>query len=80
MATKQATAAEPVEKTTQAAVENPASAAPVFRIDKLRRYCLELFGVTPSTFDGATDGLTGEYSIDHMKDHIKKWLDKEVKI
>lgn len=47
-------------------------------VEKFRRYCIDLFGVTPSTFDGATAGLTGEYSADELKAHIKNWLEKEV--
>ncbi|MBQ3009660.1 MAG: hypothetical protein IJA35_00795 [Clostridia bacterium] len=48
-------------------------------IAKLRRSCVTLFGVTPSTFDGATIGLTGSYTVDEIKTILKKWLNKEVK-
>lgn len=48
-------------------------------IEKLRRSCLKLFGITPSTFDGATVGLTGSYTVKEIEAIIKKWLNKEVK-
>lgn len=48
-------------------------------IAKLRRSCVTLFGVTPSTFDGATVGMTGSYTVDEITATLKKWLDKEVK-
>jgi hypothetical protein len=40
---------------------------------------VKLFGVTPSTFDGATVGLTGKYTIEEMQTTIDSWLKKEVK-
>lgn len=54
-------------------------AAPKFTVEKLRENCLTLFGVTTSTFDGATNGLDGAYTVDEMKDKIAKWQNKEVK-
>lgn len=48
-------------------------------LEKLRRSCVNLFGITPSTFDGATHGLTGKYSVEEMQAIIKAWLKKEVK-
>ncbi len=47
-------------------------------LDKLRRSCVKLFGVTPSTFDGATVGLTGSFTVDEMKARITAWLNKPV--
>lgn len=41
--------------------------------------CRTLFGVSASTFAGATAGMSGDYSVAEMKDHINKWLKKEVK-
>ena len=49
-------------------------------IDKLRRSCVKLFGVTPSTFDGATVGLTGKYTVTEMQAHIDKWLNTPVSL
>jgi hypothetical protein len=66
-------------------VENAGLAEPAVKserkvpIEKLRRSCVKLFGVTPSTFDGATVGLTGKYTIEEMQTTIDSWLKKEVK-
>lgn len=48
-------------------------------IEKLRRSSGKLFGITLSTFDGATVGLTGRYTVAEMQAIITKWLKKEVK-
>lgn len=58
-------------------LETPA-APPKFAIERLRRECLSLFDVTVSTFDGATFGLKGEYSVEEMRVHIKKWQNMRV--
>lgn len=50
-----------------------------YKIKILRENCLKLFGVTKSTFDGATYGLTGEYSVSKIKSIIEKWFKKEAK-
>lgn len=47
-------------------------------IEKLRRSCLKLFGVTPSTFDGATAGLTGSFTTAEMRSYLSEWLAKPV--
>lgn len=47
-------------------------------LENLRRSCVKLFGVTPSTFDGATVGLDGKFTVEEMKAIIEGWLDKEV--
>jgi len=49
-------------------------------IEKLRRSCVKLFGVTPSTFDGATVGLAGEFTVAEMQAHIDKWLNMPVSL
>lgn len=48
-------------------------------LEKHRRNCLDLYGVTPSTFDGATVGLSGEFTNEEMKAIISRWLEQEVK-
>lgn len=53
--------------------------SPKFTVERLREKCFTLFGVTTSTFDGATYGLNGEYTVEEMKDKIAKWQNKEVK-
>lgn len=50
-----------------------------FPLEKLAAGCMTLFGVTQSTFAGATAGMSGDYSVAEMKEHITKWLKKEVK-
>ena len=49
-------------------------------IEKLRRSCDKLYGISLSTFDGATAGLPGKkYSPKEMKAIIDEFLAKEVK-
>ena len=60
--------------TEQQAVEEQS-----YSLEQLRANCLTLFGVTQSTFDGATYGLAGNFSIEKMKSHIKLWQKKEAK-
>ena len=50
-----------------------------FSISKLRENCVKLFGVSTSTFDGATYKLKGEYTIEETKKYIEEWKKKEVK-
>jgi len=50
-----------------------------YPIEKLRYNCFALFGVTTSTFDGATLGYNGEYSVDEIKKAIDKWQKTTVK-
>ena len=52
---------------------------PKFPIEKLRSNCVALFGVTSSTFDGATHGLNGEFTVDEMKNVINKWQKTAIK-
>ena len=63
--------------------EAEATATPkerTFPLEVLRTNCTKLFGVTSSTFEGATVGLSdGDYTIEDMKTKIKEWLKKEVK-
>lgn len=72
MATKKTKAPQPVAET----VEKKVRKVP---LENLRRSCAKLFGVSFSTFDGATAGLTGKFTADEMQDIIDKWLRKEVK-
>lgn len=54
--------------------------APKFSIDKLRENCKKLFGVSASTFAGATHNMEGkEFTVDEMKKIISDWQGKEVK-
>lgn len=46
---------------------------------ELRKSCAN-FGVSASTFDGATSDLIGgEYTVEEIKKHINEWKKKEVK-
>lgn len=65
-------------KDTNATVEK-AEATPKFTIEKLRENCYAVFGISKSTFDGATYGLDGEYTVEEMKTAIEKWQNKEAK-
>ena len=49
-------------------------------IEKLRRSCVKLFGVTPSTFDGATVGMEGNFTVAEMQAHITAWLGQPVSL
>ena len=63
-------------KDTNATVEK-AEATPKFTIEKLRENCYAVFGISKSTFDGATYGLNGEYTVSEIKNAIEKWQKKE---
>lgn len=52
----------------------PEKAAAKFTIERLRPYAREVFGVSQSTFDGATYGVEGEFTVDEMKKRIEDWL------
>lgn len=46
----------------------------------LKDNCVKLYGVTSSTFAGATKNIPdGKYSINEVRKIIKEWLKKEVK-
>ncbi len=59
--------------------KNEAEKAAKFTVERLRMACTSLFGVSTSTYDGATHGLKGEYTVEEMKSIIQKWMKKEVK-
>ena len=50
-----------------------------YEMSQLRTHCLSLFGVTTSTFDGATQGLTGSQTIAQIKKALLEWGGKELK-
>lgn len=66
---------------TAGAAENVAStrAAQKFTVKKLQANCRQLFGVSTSTFAGATYGMTGKYTVEEMRTHIEEWKKKGVK-
>jgi len=79
-----ATAQEVAEVTTPetdvpaAQPETVKAAPPKFAVERLRKDSLALFGVTFSTFDGATRGLTGKYTVEEMRGIIDKWQNTRV--
>lgn len=51
-----------------------------YGLDALRKNCMELFGVTCSTFDGATNLCSrGLYTIKEVAVMIEMWTKKGVK-
>lgn len=51
-----------------------------FPYSVLKSQSVMLFGVTTSTFVGATVGMeNGSYSVSEMKSKIKEWLNKPIK-
>lgn len=66
MATKSTTTAE---ETTQAVTKEKK-----FRLEELAKKSMKTFGVTSSTFAGATADLTeAEYTVSEVKKHIDEW-------
>lgn len=70
------------ETATTSANVTPASEQPtkepVFSLERLRRDCFKVFGVTPSTFDGATYGLTGEFTVNELREKIQVFQNTRV--
>lgn len=66
---------------TTANADTPVQAgtAKKYTVEKLRENCRQLFGVSTSTFAGATYGMTGTYTVDEMRTHIEEWGKKGVK-
>jgi len=56
----------------------PESEAPKFSIERLRQDCAELFKISVSTYDGATYGKQGDYTVEEMRGVIDKWLNSPV--
>lgn len=64
-------------KTEQVDQQAQKPAEPTFSVAQLRASARNLFGISQSTYDGATDGLTGEFTVEAMREHIEKWLKEE---
>lgn len=62
-------------KSTKKKAENKEQ---VFSLSVLRKGAAELFGISTSTFDGATVGLEGDYSISEIKNHISEFLKSKI--
>ena len=51
-----------------------------YQLSRLRDNAVKIFGVSTSTFAGATAKLPdGDYTIEEIKTTIKAWKNKEVK-
>lgn len=50
-----------------------------FSLEVLRANCVKLFKVSSSTFDGATKGLVGAFTIEEIRIKIKGWLEQPIK-
>lgn len=50
-----------------------------YSVEQLQGNCRKLFGVSTSTFVGATHKMTGKYTVEEMKAHIEAWKKKGVK-
>ena len=68
-----------VKKEPEASVKPEVKTDPVFTVEQLRPSARTLFGISQSTYDGATASIDGEqmFTVDEMRKHIDKWL-KEV--
>jgi len=67
------------EKAEQTEPVNVARREASFTVAQLRPDARALFGVSQSTYDGATDGIAPDktFTVNAMREHINKWL-KEV--
>lgn len=79
---KKSKTAEPVEQATPPksppAPEQPAVNEPAFSLERLRRDCFKVFGITASTFDAATYGLTGEFTVNVLRKKIQAFQNTRV--
>lgn len=67
------------KKTAEAAAPAQGKAVKKYAVGKLQANCRQLFGVSTSTFAGATYGMTGQYTVEEMRAHIEAWKKKGVK-
>jgi len=49
-----------------------------FTVERLGKDCYRLFGVSSSTYDGATYGVKGEHTVEEVRNIIDSWLKKQV--
>lgn len=45
-----------------------------YSVEKLKEHCIDVFGVSQSTFAGAMHGHEGNYTIDEAKAILNEWL------
>lgn len=63
--------------TPQGGAQITADPEPKFSVESLGAHCMDLFGVSSTTYAGATAGMEGEYTVREMKEHIEAWSKKE---
>lgn len=67
--------------TAENAVAAPAKAPVKYPLSRLRRDCRKLFGISTSTFDGATVGRKPdeEFTVAEMKEIVKTWQNAPIR-
>lgn len=65
----------------ESAAVTPATAPVKYPLAHLRRDCRQLYGISTSTFDGATAGRkpTDEFTVAEMGQIIREWQDKPIR-
>jgi len=69
-----------VSALSESSVTQAVSSETKYELSKLRENCLPLFGVTTSIFDGATEGVSGQQTIEKTKRTIDEWSGKELRV
>ncbi len=66
-------------KTEQVGEQAAKPAEPTFSVAQLRPSARVLFGISQSTYDGATCGIDPEqqFTVEAMREHINNWLKEE---
>ncbi|MEZ3514473.1 MAG: hypothetical protein K1W37_04240 [Lachnospiraceae bacterium] len=67
------------KKAVEAVAPAQGKTAKKYTVEKLQANCRQLFGVSTSTFAGATYGITGDYTVEEMQAHIEAWKKKGAK-
>ena len=67
------------DKTEQVGKQAERPAEPTFSVEQLRPSARNLFGISQSTYDGATASIDREqtFTVDGMRQHIERWLKEE---
>ena len=62
-----------------APVKAAAKSEPTFTVSQLRPSARTLFGISTSTYDGATASIGSEkmLTVNEMRNHIERWLKEE---
>ena len=77
---------QPPVEAVEVKAEKPAAASkasaksePVFTVAQLRPYARTIFGISQSTYDGATASIGEDQmlTVEEMRNHIERWLKEE---